>query len=111
MIVEGILDRMLEGILEETTRMDSRRYARGDIRGGIPLWRPPLGPVGPEEILFQSDLGIPDVLGGEGEEDLLAPGFPETAGKEVEEIEETVLAPVGQGEVLGADFPSELRPE
>ena len=44
------------------------------------------GPVGPEKILFQSNLAIPDVLGGEREEDLLAPGFPETSGKEIEKV-------------------------
>ena len=42
---------------------------------------------------------------------MLAPGFSESAGKEVEEIKETVLAPVGQSEIFGFDFPSELLPE
>ena len=69
------------------------------------------GTIGPKEILFQADLRIADVFRGKRQQDLFAAIVAATAGKEIEEVEETVLASVGEGNVLGPEIPPKLVSE
>ena len=69
------------------------------------------GLVGHEVVVRQSRVGITDVLGGEREQHLLLAAIGKFARQQVEQIEEGVLAAVGQGDVAGGDLPTQLLAE
>ena len=69
------------------------------------------GLVGDEVILRQGRVRIADVFGGQGEEHLLLAAIGELAGQQVEQIEEGILAAIGQGYVAGRDVPAQLSLE
>ncbi len=66
---------------------------------------------GHEEVLLHALVGVADILGHQGEEDLPAPAARHLARQQVEQEEERALATGGDGDVLLGKIPAEFPRE
>ena len=97
------------------TRYLKRRSAQGSIplaQRSIPLSQRSIkGRRASDTVRLRAQVRIADVLGTEGEQDLLAQSRSVLAGEEIEEHEEAQLAAGGEGDVLGAEVPAVFMPQ